>query len=1059
MKRRLKFYGFLFLLCFSVCLAAQEQRIDIQFLSVEDGLSNRRVNSICQSSDGFVWLATQYGLNRYDGQYFKLYNQKTHGFANDKIRKIFATKDNLLWLFYGNGLGAIGEWDNWSYQSLNIFDVEKEKLIPLSDIMAQGGSLPSGFRGGHTDEAGNLWLWTKSGEVFLYDGAWQEVFTLPDRGAINYVCPAGEGELWLAYGEKLLRLSEQGEILEEEDLSFYAEHLHQEDTGMLWISAFRSFSKLSPNDSFIYHKKKGESVKRYAISDEKSIIGTRKFGQYSSFRVDKKGRLWVHHERELELIDPQSQEITRLHPQTEAIANNRNFIEFYFGEDDLIFLGSDEGFFIIEIGQQLFDTYISDQSPTISTRAILDYSEDSLLVFTYGNTFLIHKENTGKQAIPSLSGLNFYGAILSRDSQIWAGSHSMLFTQIDPLSKEVKEFVFEQAPSFFKATLRPYEDLHTGRIWIGCSKGLAYYNPGEEFLQDFDPGSNFPDFNQYAVNGFYQNENGLWICTENGLYLYREGKGIVSSFNIFPYANINHIHEDKNQIFWLSTLGGGLIRWDRINNKIRQFTTEEGLSNDVVYAAFEDDYNQLWLPSNSGLMKFDKETYHLLTYYPSDGISHEEFNNTSYCRTADGRFYFGGINGVNGFDPKDMAGLVLTNAKLVITDFKKSEPGTGHLLDAKADFDLAKGIRIEPGEGVFQLHYSLLDYKGKQQISYAYWIEGINAGWAYHKDNFIRLNRLPYGNYKLHLKGQGGGKWSENTLEIGLKFVKPLHRKAWFIALIALLAFGLGGYLVRWRIRFLKKEKMMLEQEVRRRTVQINEQKQKLEAMNDTKDQFFGIIAHDLRGPMLSFRGLSKKFRYLIANNQAHRLEELEQSVEEAYQRLDRLLDNLLKWALVQKGNLPFYPKSLELHEFTREIVSLYEELARVNGITIVNAIGQPTMAFADADALSSVIRNLLNNAIKFSPEGSQITIRAHREGELLRCEVEDQGSGIAAEDLETLLDFDPQKRRRQSEKGGTGLGLQLCKELVELHDGHMKVESEQGKGTLVTFFIPYKNA
>jgi len=161
---------------------------------------------------------------------------------------------------------------------------------------------------------------------------------------------------------------------------------------------------------------------------------------------------------------------------------------------------------------------------------------------------------------------------------------------------------------------------------------------------------------------------------------------------------------------------------------------------------------------------------------------------------------------------------------------------------------------------------------------------------------------------------------------------------------------------------------------------------------------------------------------------------------------------------LVQKGNLPFHPESLELHDFTNEVIALFHELATINGISIVNEITKPTTASADADALSSVFRNLLNNAIKFSPEGTQITIQARNDEQMLRCVVMDEGKGIAAEDLETLLDFDPQKRKRKSEKGGTGLGLQLCKELIELHGGQIKIDSELGQGTTVSFSIPSRN-
>ncbi len=1045
----------------SLLVKGQDYKVEVQFLSVEEGLSNRWVNSITQTQDGYVWIGTNYGLNRYDGQKFKQYTSFTHQLQSDKIKIVHATSNDLLWLFYGEEFEETDLLSVWEFSGIDIMDQKSEEVLPFEEVLDDLPFSLKDLAGTHLDEKAHLWLWTKAGKVYRYDGALKEMYTLDEPSRISSMIKGRAGDLYLLVGKKFLHVSESGVLVSEEELPFFAENMYQDKENTLWLESLFNLKKENEGEPYLYYKKVGAPFKLYTPEfGGNLLLNTKKYSYYTGTYFDKEDRLWSYDMEKLELIDPANnwtynfKEKTGENPEVKLRC-------FFFDRNNIAFIGTENGFFIINVEQNKINSLFKNDPIGVSARAILDYSADSLLVCTYEKSYWYNKKTEELSIIPALNGKSQYGGIIDSKGRIILGTHSEFVEHLKMPSGEVTRYTFKENDNIIPAALNVYEDKKTKRIWVGLTKGLAYLDEKEGALVWYEPKEDFLVIKDLYVQCFYQNEKGLWIGTSNGLFLYQEGKGMVQEFNHFPNSNINYIHEDKAGIFWLSTLGGGLLRWDQESEDVLQFTTTEGLSNNVVYATIEDEQERLWMPSDFGLMCFDKKYFTTTIYYPSDGIPHEEFNNASYCKTREGQLYMGGIKGVIGFDPEELAFPKPTMVNLIITGFAKNDPETGRLVDALVDFRKKEAITINPDENAFVLDFVMLHFRGARQIKYRYKIEGIDKEWIFIEDNTIRVNRLPYGKYTLRLKGQGGGQWSSPELEIPIEVIKPFYKKVWFYILLFL---GLGSLLflfVSWRISAVKKEKEQLELEVQKRTEQINEQKQKLEALNDTKDQFFGILAHDLRGPMLSFRGLSDKFRYLVENNKEERLGELSASVETAYSKLENLLDNLLNWALIQKGRLPYNPQQTSLHQASKEVIELFEEVAKIKEITLINEVKPKTLVFADQYGLSAILRNLINNAIKFSDKGTNIIISSGLDkNKTLVCQVRDQGVGIPPEELEVLFDFDLQKKKTQraGNKKGTGLGLVLCKELIDLHGGVLLVESKEGKGTLVSFSFPPMN-
>lgn len=262
------------------------------------------------------------------------------------------------------------------------------------------------------------------------------------------------------------------------------------------------------------------------------------------------------------------------------------------------------------------------------------------------------------------------------------------------------------------------------------------------------------------------------------------------------------------------------------------------------------------------------------------------------------------------------------------------------------------------------------------------------------------------------------------------------------------LAIGLLSLLVLGSYLFfqLRKNKQALE-----------DKNQELANLNATKDKFFGIIAHDIRSPIIALDSVGEQMDYYLSKNNEQKLRRLAKSVDTTTKHLTNLLDNLLNWALLQTRMIPYQPKSLNLKAVSNTILELYEPIANTKNITIENNISTNKMVFADESALNTIIRNLVNNAIKFTPTAGTISLSDLEKDQPTLISIKDTGVGIPPEKLKNLFALERTSTKGTAGEKGSGLGLMLCKELVELNQGTIEVNSELGKGTTFTFSVPSK--
>lgn len=236
----------------------------------------------------------------------------------------------------------------------------------------------------------------------------------------------------------------------------------------------------------------------------------------------------------------------------------------------------------------------------------------------------------------------------------------------------------------------------------------------------------------------------------------------------------------------------------------------------------------------------------------------------------------------------------------------------------------------------------------------------------------------------------------------------------------------------------------------------LNESQDALLASNQLKDKFFALVAHDLRGPVTSFQGIGQMLEYMIKKGNQERVNELIKSVDQSANNVNLLLDNLLKWSLSQTGTLSHLPEPLELSVLTEDILEVYQQTAEAKGIDITRQIPPDTWVQCDRNMLSTVLRNLIGNALKFTSTGGKVMVEAIVMDDLCQIKVIDNGVGIAADKLSGIFDLSDRKSTSGTAgEKGTGLGLILCKEFIEKNEGLINMESQPGEGTTAIIQLP----
>ncbi len=615
----------------------------------------------------------------------------------------------------------------------------------------------------------------------------------------------------------------------------------------------------------------------------------------------------------------------------------------------------------------------------------------------------------------------------------------------------------------------------TNHILVAGSEVFLLENPWSQILDNkpvnvekslFKFKGDF-DVKDYARDSF----GNYWFATSNGVYRVVNVNGVYLVKNHFTrisknnelslsHNNIFSIHVSKDKSVWLGSFGGGLMKI-QLNAKgepatIKKYHKKDGLPDEVIYGILEDSKGGLWLSTDMGICHFDIVKNKFNRYDVSDGVSSNNFRQASYLKTASGVMFMGGVKGLTVFNPNQIKRNEIS-PKILISRLKiNNQPiVTGIPYDNK--------IILE--KPIADTQILTLDYKDRnisldlivqhnsvpKKNKLLYKLEGINKNW-------IEINagkttatytNLNYGTYKFFYKGTNGdGVWTQQTNELIIRVYPPWYLRWWSLLIagiiIVAIVYGVFSYLVR-----LEKLKHQLKFE--------HLDKERAHEMNQAKLQFFTNVSHDFKTPLSLIIGPLEKIAELSKKPETEKYFSI---IHNNISRLQRLIDQLITYRKVETGHMELKYTEISLGNFMYPLVEAFEEYASNSGLNFYYKINAPNRKIIiDIDKIERVLLNIFSNAIKYGGQNAEVSIEAgykDKDGvEVFYMEVSDTGPGISPENIERIFDRFYRGTDYKGNWSGTGIGLALCRSLLDLMKGTITVESDPGKKTTFTVTLP----
>ncbi len=657
-----------------------------------------------------------------------------------------------------------------------------------------------------------------------------------------------------------------------------------------------------------------------------------------------------------------------------------------------------------------------------------------------------------------------------RDGNVWMGTKADgLFEAIplDALHKAYRVVRFSHndndPQSISSDQIYGIKQDKGGRIWVATfDAGLNLISQGKQKISfiHIDPQKyNYPAGFEKIRTIETGKKGELWIGTTQGLVVMRQANNTYK-FSVYykqpgvkeslGNSDIQFIHRDHRGNMWLATLGGGIDMAveDPHTGKLHfiNYTTKNGLANDYVLSCAEDDADHLWVTTKSSLARFNLITKQIKNFSSYDGVSTAGFSESTSETTHDGKMVFGTIHGYLMFDPHAIkpspisANLVFTNLRVNNEQIAIAD-STGIL---KQSINYAPSITLKHNQNVISLDYSLLDYRFDNHLPFVYRLKGFDTDWH---DNANQLRatytNIPAGNYTLEVKCADAEHYTNIPYKSLVITVLPAPWLTWWAYLIyALVMISIGAVIWRSMFTALKfKHQMTVEHR-----------------LTELKLDFFTNISHELRTPLML---ILNPIAQLIKNsNLDQRQQQYLEIVDRNANRMVRFVNQLLDFRKVQHGKASVSSSGFELTGFVKDISQHFEDIRQEKHIDLVfEGFEHRLDVCLDQDKIETVMYNLLSNAYKFTPDGKTITISIDRNlaGKELILIVADQGCGVPQSELDYIFElYHSGEQPNLSSGKGTGIGLALSKELVELHGGTITAFNNLTGGLAVKITLPY---
>jgi len=598
-------------------------------------------------------------------------------------------------------------------------------------------------------------------------------------------------------------------------------------------------------------------------------------------------------------------------------------------------------------------------------------------------------------------------------------------------------------------------------LWIGTVSGFNRFDKKTgKFTRFKHYSKNPPTLSQKQVNNIYADQKGgLWISNNyrGGLYLFDRTNESFKLFyvqktesdkqeRVIPTSTINTIYEDLKGNFWIGTYHSGFHLYDRDKGtSVYNITGRDGLANDLVYSALEDDAGNFWIGTGNGLSKFNPETRSIKNYFTSDDFEGNHYWRNSAFKTSTGELLFGTYDGFIMFHPDSIKDdpvppqVVISNVSLF------NRPGEKLIGDGFiSELD---EVELSYDQNDLRFDYVGLHFSESEKNQYKYMLENFDDDWvdAGTQRNATYTN-LDAGEYIFRVTASNSdGVWNKEGASIKIIIPPPFWATWWAYSLYVL--FGLG---LLYSVRRYELNRTLLKSQHKLDEVRLQER----EETDKMKSRFFANISHEFRTPLTLMLGPAKD---VIEKTKEPHTKKNVGIIKRNAGRLYGLVNQLLDLSKLEAGKMTLETREQNIIPLLKGLVLSFTSMAERKKITLrFNTIEENLNVYIDKEKVEKIIINLLSNAFKFTPEGGCIDFTVEKMIKEAEIRITDNGIGIPKDRIDKIFDrFFQVDGSQTRESEGTGIGLALTKELVELHKGKIKVESKEGEGTTLTVQIP----
>lgn len=1062
---------FLATLIFGISANVNPQYENLKFTqySEQQGLSIDNVNCIIQDNEGFIWIGTDNGLNKFDGSTFIPYINNpsdSTSVVHNHILYLFISSDSVLWIgtqygfcYYRKGTNDFVQYNEGNSNGYirGFFEDSEKRIHVVNDRglirIVEGESLRVEYQFNF-----HIYSFLRDIDNNLWFGA--------DEGLYYFNIPQDTLKLF-----RLSSLKNPANV----DVAIFS---LLEDKNKIWAGT-------RGEGVFIIDKTSG------SISPFEKPLDFIK-----SLYKDNKGNIFIGDTDGLKIFNKNNHKLLDYRPiEKDKYSLASNAVDAIFlDKQNNLWLGvkfaginlayQDKGFHYIKYESK--DPLIITKK-TITSLAIDNHDNLWLGAFTNGlecinlkqksSTYIPYGVGPGK--IQQGSIFEIYN---ENDSILWIGSYFGGLQGYNLRTGKISQFNHDPSNPYSIAgnDVRSICKDQDGNYWIithgtGINKWDRKTN--RFYHYENDPENPKSLINDWAFHCICDSRGYIWIATPNGLSVTRDGSTFEHyTHNLRDTTSIISnetftLFEDSRHDIWVGTRNG-LSKFSYASKNFSHLTTADGLIDNAVCSILEDDHGNLWIATKKGLSKWIRNSGVFMNFDIGDGLQDNEFMENACLKTKSGHMFFGSVNRGTWFHPDSLTvnskipEVYLTDLKL----FNQSVPIESNRKDAilRRHIRYTSEIVLEHTQKVISFEFAALNYVHPEKNRYAYKLENFDKDWnnVGNKREATYTNLTP-GKYIFRVKASNNdGYWNEKGVELKITILPPFWRTWWFRTLVGLFILLLLFLIYYLRVQQIRLLNVQLEKTVEARTSELKskneilaKQTRQLHELNAMKDKFISIIGHDLKNPMNVIKGfteiMSDEFDELTEENRKSYLFHISQTVN----KTSNLLENLFSWAQSQSGLLTFEPHKIDVSHLIHSNLRLFKESADKKNIRLINhSTNNEIFVYADRNMVDTVLRNLISNSIKFTPEKGTITIQVEelREEGMIEIAVSDTGLGMHTETISNLFRIDKNiSTTGTAGESGTGFGLILCKEFIEKNGGNIGAKSVHGKGSTFYFTLP----